>query len=524
MPLLIRQGLVRTNDAAGTLLEAGDILVDGETIVAIGGDLSEKAATYPGLETIDARDGIVLPGFIDAHMHSNEGFEMGRYDNLPLEIWLSEVYPPFGAPTLSWREHYLRAMLVGIVSIRSGVTSLQDDVINMAFTPDAVDATASAYRDLGLKGWLTVSMWDEGFLQSLPFVAEIMPEDLKTRLAALPLPGRAEQIALFHELHGRWHGRDGMRIILGPCGPQRCSAALLEDVAGLSESMDLPMHCHVLETKTQAVTGELKYGMTLPAYLRAVGCMTHRLTMNHAIWLTDEDIEMMGDARASITHNPLANLKLGSGVAPVRMLKQAGVNVALGCDGVASADSADIFQAIKAAAGIHKIGTHDYREWVSAHEVYEMATMNAARSGLMQDEVGSIEVGKKADIILLDRRDWGFLPLHDIRNQIAFSVNSEAVRTSIVAGRVAMRDRRLTLVDEDAIRDEIAEAAERFRRDYCPAMSAGAAVVRPWLDQMYSLATSRDVPAKHLPLRMPPAEARRQALGQASSLFPLPGE
>ncbi len=115
MTLLIRQGLIRTNDATGTVLERGDILVVGDRIAAIGPDLSAEAAKHPGAEVIEAKDRIVLPGFVDAHMHSNEGFEMGRYDNLPLEIWLSEVYPPFGAPVLSWREHYLRAMLVGIV-------------------------------------------------------------------------------------------------------------------------------------------------------------------------------------------------------------------------------------------------------------------------------------------------------------------------------------------------------------------------------------------------------------------------
>lgn len=511
MALLIRNGRIFTNDDAATEYDRGDILVVGERIAAIGADLSAQAAGHPDLTVIDAGRSIVLPGFVDAHMHSNEGFEMGRYDNLPLEIWLSEVYPPFGAATLTWREHYLRAMLVGIVSLRSGVTSLQDDVINMAFTPDAVDATATAYRDLGLKGWITASMWDEGFLASLPpFTADLMDGDLRRRLGALSTPGRAEQIALFHELRGRWHDRDGIRIILGPCGPQRCSPELLEEVAELSRTLDLPIHCHVLETKTQAVTGAAKYGMTLPAYLEAVGCMTHRLTMNHAIWLTDADMEMMGSVGASTTHNPLANLKLGSGVSPLRRLKQAGVNVALGCDGVASADSADMFQAIKAAAGLHKIGSHDFRTWISAHEVYHMATRAAARSSLMETEVASLEVGKKADIILLDRYDWGFLPLHDIRNQIAFSVNSEAVRTVVTDGRVVMEDRRLTRVDEDALREEIAEAAERFRRECCPAMSAGAATVRPALEAMHFRATAMGVPAGHLPLRLPPAAAKAE--------------
>lgn len=507
MALLLKNGIVHTNDPARTVLDRGDVLVVDGRIVALGADLSAAAAGFADLEVIDATNRIVLPGFVDAHMHSNEGFEMGRYDNLPLEIWLSEVYPPFHVSELGWRMKYLRAMLVGVVSVRSGVTSLQDDVINLAFTTEAVDATASAYRDLGLRGWITASMWDESFCQSLPYLGEILPPDLKARLDAQPLPKRAEQIALFNELRRMWHGRDNMRILLGPCGPQRCSPGLLEEVAGLSSDLDLPIHCHVLETKTQAVTGQVKYNHTLPQFLKDVGCLTHRLTMNHAIWLTDGDIAMMGEAGCSITHNPLANLKLGSGVSPIRKLKRAGVNVALGCDGVASADTADMFQAFRAAALLHKIGTHDYREWVSAHEVMEMATMNGARSSLMQDEVGSLEVGKQADIILLDRHEWGLMPLHDPIQQIAFSASSEAVRTSIIAGRVVMRERRLTLVDEDSLRAEIAEAAERFRRDECPRMSAHAATVRPYLDLMYAKATAQTVEAGHIPLRMPPNQA-----------------
>lgn len=507
MTLLLRQGMIWTNDATQSVFDRGDILIVDDRIAAIGSDLSQEAAAHSDVEIIDAHDRIVMPGFIDAHMHSNEGFEMGRYDNLPLEIWLSEVYPPFGAPHLTWREHYLRAMLVAIVSVRSGVTALQDDVINLAFTPDAVDASATAFRDLGLRGWITASMWDQTFCQSLPFISEIVPPDLKARLDAIPLPGPSEQIALYRELSERWHGHDGIRIILGPCGPQRCSEMLLEQVAGLSESLDLPIHCHVLETRTQAVTGQTKYGRTLVRYLKDVGALTHRLTMNHAIWLTDDDIAMMGDVGCSITHNPLANLKLGSGVAPIRKLKRAGVNVALGCDGVASADTADIFAAIKVAAGLHKIGTHDYNEWVSAHEVYDMATRGAARSSLMESETGSIEIGKLADVILLDRNDWGFLPLHDPIRQIAFSASSESVRTSIIGGRVVMHERKLALVDEEPLRSEIAAAAERFRTDYCPKMQASAAEVRPWLDRMYAVATSGDAPLKDPPLRRPPTMA-----------------
>ncbi|WP_176084757.1 amidohydrolase [Martelella sp. HB161492] len=493
MNRLIRHGYIVTNDIHQTVLERGDVLICGDTIAAVGADLSQQASALPDLETIDAANRIVMPGLIDAHMHSNEGFEMGRYDNLPLEIWLSEVYPPAHVPHMTWRDKYLRAMLVGIVSIRSGVTTLQDDVLNLAFTPDAVDATASAYRDLGLRGWITASMWDEGYCDSLPFLRNIMPEALVQTLDALPVPGPKDQIALFHQLRDSWHEKDNMRIILGPCGPQRCSPELLGAVADLSRSLDLPIHCHVLETKTQAVTGQEKYGKTLVGFLADVGCLTHRLTMNHAIWLTESDIEMMGDAGCSITHNPLANLKLGSGVSPVRTLLRSGVNVALGCDGVASADTADMFQAFKAASMVHKIGTFDYSEWIGAHDVMQMATHGGARSGLMGDAVGSIEVGKQADIILLDRHEWGLMPLHDPVQQIAFSASSEAVQTSIIAGKVVMKDRKLCCVDEEALRGEIAEAADRFLREECPQMTRHAATVRPFLDQMYAKATEREI-------------------------------
>lgn len=490
MATLIRNGRVLTNNKGREVHDRADILIEGEKIVAIGTDLDVSA--YPGIDIVDASRNLVMPGFVDAHMHSNEGFEMGRYDNLPLEIWLSEVYPPFNARKLSWEEHYLRAMLVAIVSVKSGVTTLQDDCLNMFFDEAALDATATAYRDLGLRASITSSMWDHNFLGGLPFLREIMPDDLQARLDAIPQVPWQEQIALFRHHSAKWHETDGIRIILGPCGPQRCSDALMEEVAGLSIDLDLPIHCHVLETKTQAVTGQEFYGKTLVAHLKDVGAMTHRLTMNHAIWLTDDDIAIMGEAGCSITHNPLANLKLGSGVSPIRRLKNAGVNVALGCDGVASADTADIFHAIKSAAMLHKIGGFDYTEWVGAHEAYEMATHGGARSAMIEDRVGSLEVGKQADIILLDRYDWGFLPLHDPVQQIAFSVNSDAVRTSFIRGRKVMQDRRLTLVDEDDLRGRISDAAERFRAEDCPKMSEGAAIVRPYLDQMYNKAIGRD--------------------------------
>jgi 5-methylthioadenosine/S-adenosylhomocysteine deaminase len=166
-----------------------------------------------------------------------------------------------------------------------------------------------------------------------------------------------------------------------------------------------------------------------------------------------------------------------------------------------------LIEAFRAASLLHKIGTHDFEQWISADEVFRMATAGGARSTGLQDEIGSLETGKKADVILLDRDAWGFIPLNDPIRQLAFSVTSECVTTSIIDGRVVMRDRTIALLDEDALKAEVAEAAERFRREYFPKMQAGAKRVEPYVRQVYARATGLDPALSHCPHRMPPRQS-----------------
>ncbi|MGH7003365.1 MAG: amidohydrolase family protein, partial [Alphaproteobacteria bacterium] len=165
----------------------------------------------------------------------------------------------------------------------------------------------------------------------------------------------------------------------------------------------------------------------------------------------------------------------------------------LGTDGLATSDTADLIEAIRVASLIHKPGTHDYDRWVSASDVFRMATRGGARTGLMEREVGSLEVGKKADLILLDRDAWGFLPLSDPIRHLAFSVTSEAVMTSIIDGRIVMRDRCILAFDENAMRARVRAAAERFRRESVPAMRAGAARLESSIRAMYYRAAQEDI-------------------------------
>jgi len=259
---------------------------------------------------------------------------------------------------------------------------------------------------------------------------------------------------------------------------------LLREVKRLSDERDVPIHSHVLETRLQAVQAQMTHGKSLIEYLDELGLLGPRLTLIHAIWLSARDIDLLGTHGCSVVHNPLSNMKLGSGVCPVRRLLDAGVNVALGTDGMTTSDTVDLIEAIRAASLLHKISGSDCADWLSADEVFDMATIAGARSGLMAHELGTLEPGKRADIILLDREAWGFLPHIDPVRQLAFAGNAEAVRTSMINGRIVMRDRRILTVDERALKAEFAEAAAGFWRDHVPAMRRGAKRLEPHMREM----------------------------------------
>ena len=507
--LILEGGHVVTGDDAGTQYARADVVVAGQRILAVGPD---AAAAYRGrkIETIDARNAVVMPGLINAHLHSNEGFEQGAYDNLPLEPWLLQSYPPFGFPILSEEDYYLRTMVAAVESIRAGVTAVQDDYVHMPGTPEAQDAAIRAYLDAGLRAWVTVDLWDVGLLDCLPYVRSLIPEAVQREILALPFTSMAEQLALFRRHFEKWHGRDGrIRILIAPCGPQRCSRDMLREIARLAEALDIPIHSHTLETKLQAVQAQAAWGKSVVEYLAEIGLLGPRLAIVHGIWLTDRDIALLAEHGCSVVHNPLSNLKLGSGLCPVRKLLDAGVNVALGTDGLATSDTADLIEAIRVASLIHKPGSHDYARWVSAAEVFRMATIGGARSSLMGRETGSLEAGKLADIALLDRDAWGMIPLSDPVRHLAFAATSEAVDSTIVGGRVLMRGRRILAFDEAAMRRRVREAAERFRRDRAPAMREGAKRLEGPIRAMYYRAAGEALALGEAPRRLAANEGPR---------------
>lgn len=482
-----------------------DIFIDNGLIAAVGsGLMADQAIAGAQPRVIDCSKRLALPGFINAHTHSNESFAQGFWDALPLEVWLLHLYPPFVLKPMPERFHYLRTMLLAIESVRSGATTIQDDLINRLCELEAFDGPAAAYRDIGLRAAITTSMGDRQFLDPLPWTDELLTPEMKRELATLPYRAAAEQIALFHRHYGKWNGAgDGrIRVILGPIGPQWCTDDLLQEATEISLARGLPVHTHTLESKLQAVQAQHLYGCTMISHLDRLGALTPNFTLNHAIWLTDRDIEIIGARGCSISHNPLSNLKLGSGIARVRALKNAGVNVALGTDGTSTSDRADIYRSLGMAALLHRAGDMDYETWITAEEAFEMATTGSARSTGLADQIGLIEVGRKADIQLIDKEDYGLIPLFKPIQQLAYAVNSDAVRTLIVDGCVIMDERRLTKIDEEAIKAEMMEVAEAYVRDHMPEKERMASRFLPFYRALHMRAAQTDVPASTAPVRI----------------------
>jgi len=449
--------LVAMDDEHGSEPFRTDVLVEGDRISAVGRDLPvpDAARVVPG------RDRLMIPGLVNAHLHSWEAFFRGRYDNLPLELWMLLSYPILGLTPLSERLIRLRTMLVGVESLKGGVTCLVDDVIESPGQSMAqLEAVFGGYRELGIRANVSGNIVDRHFTDTIPYANEVLPADLLQQVrSTAPRDGR-EYLEFSRQALARFHGQDGLlRYVVAPSGPQRCTDELLVAADSLSEEFDTTLHIHVLETKVQAVTGRAFYGNTLVGHLDELGVLSDRMTLAHGVWLTEGDIGMLAAAGSSVAHNAISNQKLGAGIAPLRELLDAGVNVALGSDGLCSNDSARMFDVMKAAALLQKITTPDYDQWPNAHEILWAATRGGARSARLTDEIGAIEPGRKADLVLLDLRTVNFTPLNDVRNHLVYCENGASIDQVLVNGRIVVDEGRCTTVDEQAVLAEIRELA-----------------------------------------------------------------
>jgi guanine deaminase len=322
---------------------------------------------------------------------------------------------------------------------------------------------ARAYRDVGMRAVVAPMMADRTFYEAIPGLLDALPEPLRAEVRAIHAAPDSASLAACRDILDTWSfDRDVVRPALGPTIPHHCSDAFLRGVRDLAAEYDVGIQMHVAESRLQPVVARERYGRSMVAHLDALGMLGPRFCASHAVWLDDDDRLRLARSGASVSHNPGSNLKLGSGRADLRRLLDAGVNVAIGTDGASSADNLNVFEAMRLASYLSRVADHPRERWVNAPEAFALATVSGA-AALGFDKIGAIEVGYKADLVLLDAGALHYVPANDVLSQIVFGEDGTGVDSVLVGGRLVLDRGRFPGVDVERLRRDAENAIVRLR-------------------------------------------------------------
>lgn len=430
--VIIENGVVVTINPAHDIIDNGFVAVKGDTIVAIGS--AGDRGNYQACETVDAKGGIIMPGLINTHTHiAMSGFR-GLADDLELMDWLTKhIFP---AEAVMRREHvYQNALLSCVEMIMSGTTCVND----MYFYADEV---AKALKHAGMRGVVGETLYDFDS----------------------PNYGPLENgYAFMRELIEQYKDDALIDISANAHSPYLLAREGLLKTYAIAEEYDVLFSIHVAETQTEVAQMLEKTGFTPMGYLNDLGVLSKRSALAHCVALNDEDIALMAQTGASANLCPESNLKLASGVARVPDMLKAGVNLSLGTDGCASNNDQDMFGEIGLTARLHKGVTLDPTV-VDAYKAVEMATLNGAKALGIADQTGSLESGKKADIIIVDTNKPHLTPIYNPVSHLAYAVKGGDVCFTMVNGQILMQNYALTGLDKDEIMAQVRENAKNYLR------------------------------------------------------------
>lgn len=492
--LLIRGARVLCLDEADTEWPCADIVVEDGRIGAIG---PNAGASWPrrAERVIDAAGLLAMPGLINAHFHSPGNLMKGSLPGYPLEVFMLHEVPPLAASGDAGRLAYVRTMIGALEMLRRGVTAVHDDAYHVPVASvDSIDAVMQAYADVGIRATVAIDQPNVVEYDKYPYLAELLPAAERAAMDAAPRQSGEELLALYAHLIRRWHGADGGRLAaaVSCSAPQRVTPDYFAGLSALSKQHDLPFNIHILETKLQRVLGQHKYGKSLVRLVHDLGFLDERMMVIHAIWVDDDDIRLLADSGCTVAHNPVCNLRLGSGVMPYARLRDAGVPICLGSDEMNTDDSVNLWFVAKTAALLHTLATPDYTAWPQPAELLAALTRGGARAMRRARRLGQLAPGFDADIVLLDLDTSAFTPLNDLRRQLVHCEDGGSVRFTIVAGRVLFEQGRVTTVDEPALRAEMRALMEGSSAQTA-ATAAEAARLEPYYREMLRRAEGQDV-------------------------------
>jgi 5-methylthioadenosine/S-adenosylhomocysteine deaminase len=429
--LIVSGGTVVTMDASRRVIEDGAVAVAGGRIVAVG-KRSDIVRQYAAREVIDARGRAVIPGLINGHTHVPMTLFRGIADDLDLNEWLTKYIFPAEAKNVN--EDFVRAgTQLGLAEmIRGGTTTYCD----MYYFEDAI---AEETERAGVRGLLGET------------VIDFPVPDNKTWPDAMRYTER---------FVARWKGNRLVTAAIAPHAPYTVSEAHLREVKAFSDRTGAPIVTHVAETRKEVEDISRDHGARPVEYLARIGFLGPRDVFAHTVHITEGEINLLKQNGVGSVHNPQSNMKLASGVAPLPQMMRAGVAVGLGTDGAASNNDLDMWEEMDTAAKLHKLTTGDPKT-LTAAEAFALATINGARSLHMDSDIGSLETGKRADIVVVDLDALNQTPRYNIYSHLVYATKAADVLTVVIEGRILMRDRRLLTLNEALIKQKARLLRER---------------------------------------------------------------
>ena len=406
------------------------ILIKDNLIAEISSQIDESNAS----KIIDATGKIVIPGLINTHTHLSMTLFRGLADDLSLDSWLNDHIWPMEA-NLNGDFCYIGALLGAVELIKSGTTTFSDMYFYMEDVARAID-------EAGIRAVLSYGMIDFGD-----------EEKRKNEIKA--------NLELFEACDGMADGR--IKVFFGPHSPYTASEELLIKVRELADEYNMGIHIHVSETQKEIEDVSSQKGLRPFEYLDKIGFLGPDVVAAHSVWLSDNEIEIIKKNNVKISHNPCSNMKLASGVAPVSKLIENDICVSIGTDGASSNNNLDLIEELKTASLLQKVSTLDPKV-LNSDEAIAMGTIKGAEALGLESEIGSIEVGKKADIVLIDTNSANMVPdSSSLSSNIIYSANGSNVDTTICDGKILMENKKLTILDEEEIYAKARKAIKELK-------------------------------------------------------------
>jgi 5-methylthioadenosine/S-adenosylhomocysteine deaminase len=438
--LLVTGGTVVTMDAQRRVIVDGAVAIREDSIVAIGSS-AEIEYRYEANNKIDARGTLVMPGLINGHAHAAMSLFRGIADDLSLDDWLHKYIFPAEARNVN-EDFVVWGTRLGILEmLRGGITTYAD----MYYFEDAV---ARVTKEAGMRGVLGETIID--------FPA---PDNQTT----------SEALAYTQRFLDHWKGDPLITAAAAPHSIYTCSEKTLLDSAALARRNSAPILIHIAEAPFELDQSRAKYGLTPVAYLNKIGVLGPDVVGAHCIWTDGADIAALIERGVGCVHNPSSNMKTAAGVMKVVEMLAAGEAIGLATDGAASNNNQDMFEEMDLAAKLQKAWRRDPRV-LPAPQVVEMATITGARALHLEKSIGSLEAGKKADLILVDTGAPHAVPMYNAYSEIVYALKASDVRTVVIAGKIVMEDRRMLTLDEK----EILTKAEAYKKKIEASISAPA--------------------------------------------------